>query len=89
MPECLPFNTDGMDVAVSIPDDIFSEAEALAKRLKTSRSQIFSRALEEFIGRHAPDPVSELMNNVVKEIGNEADTVSVAAARRLLKKSEW
>jgi len=32
-----------MKVEVSIPDDVFAEAEALAKRLKSSRSEIYSR----------------------------------------------
>jgi len=78
-----------MKVAVSIPDDIFAEAEALAKRLKTSRSDIFSRALGEFIGHHAPDRVTDLMNDVVREVGEEPDAFRVAASRRVLKNSEW
>ena len=78
-----------MKVAVSIPDDIFAEAETLAKRLKTSRSDIFSRALGEFIGHHAPDRVTELMNDVVREVGEEPDAFRVAASRRVLKNSEW
>ena len=82
-------HTKGMKVAVSIPDEIFAETEALAKRLKTSRSEIFSRALGEFIGHHSPDRVTELMNEVVREVGSEPDAFSVAASRRVLKKSEW
>jgi metal-responsive CopG/Arc/MetJ family transcriptional regulator len=82
-------HTDGMKVAVSIPDDIFAEAEALAKRLKTSRSDIFSRALGEFIGHHAPDRVTDLMNDVVREVGEEPDAFRAAAGRRVLKNSEW
>ena len=78
-----------MKVAVSIPDDIFAEAEALAKRLKTSRSDIFSRALGEFIGHHAPDRVTDLMNDVIREVGEEPDAFRVAASRRVLKNSEW
>lgn len=78
-----------MKVAVSIPDEIFVEAEALAKRLKASRSEIFSRALGEFIGHHASDRVTDLMNDVVREVGDEPDAFSVAAGRRVLKKSEW
>jgi hypothetical protein len=42
-------HTIGMKVAVSIPDDVFAEAEALAKRMKSSRSEIYSGALGEFI----------------------------------------
>jgi len=82
-------HTDGMKVAVSIPDDVFAEAEALAKRLKSSRSEIYSRALGEFIGHHAPDRVTDLMNDVVRDAGSEADAFSLAAGRQILKKIEW
>ena len=82
-------HTTGMKVAVSIPDEVFAEAEALSKRLKTSRSDIYSRALGEFIGHHAPDRVTDLMNKVVREIGSEPNEFSGVAARRILKKSEW
>jgi metal-responsive CopG/Arc/MetJ family transcriptional regulator len=79
-----------MKVAVSIPDDVFAEAEALAKRLKSSRSEIYSRALGEFIGTHAPDRVTERMNDVVRDVGIiEPDAFSVAAAKKVLKKTEW
>ena len=78
-----------MKVAVSIPDEVFAEAEALSKRLKTSRSEIYSRALGEFIGHHAPERVTNLMNQVICEIGIEPDDFGRAAARRALKKSEW
>ena len=82
-------NTNGMKVAVSIPDDVFAEAEALAKRLKSSRSEIYSRALGEFIGTHAPDRVTERMNDVVRDVGPEPDAFSEAAGRQVLKNTEW
>jgi metal-responsive CopG/Arc/MetJ family transcriptional regulator len=78
-----------MKVAVSIPDDVFAEADALAKRLKTSRSEIYSRALEEFIGHHASDRVTDSMNEVVDSVGGEADAFVAAAARRVFDKTEW
>ena len=78
-----------MKIAVSIPDEVFAEAEALSKRLKSSRSKIYSRALGEFIGHHAPDRVTDLMNEVIREIGSEPDEFGRVAARRILKKSEW
>ena len=82
-------NSKGMKVAVSIPDDIFAEPEALAKRLKSSRSEIYSRALGEFIGTHAPDRVTERMNDVVRDVAPEPDAFSVAAGRQVLKNTEW
>ncbi|MEZ5513252.1 MAG: hypothetical protein R3F58_05195 [Steroidobacteraceae bacterium] len=78
-----------MKVAVSIPEDVFAEAEALAKRLKTSRSKLYSRALGEFVGQHAPDRVTALMNDVVGDVDPGPDAFSVIAARQVLKKTEW
>jgi metal-responsive CopG/Arc/MetJ family transcriptional regulator len=43
-----------MKTAISIPDEVFEEAERLAIELQTSRSQLYSRALQEFVARHAP-----------------------------------
>ena len=48
-----------MKVAVSIPDPIFMEAEAVARRLKLSRSKVYARALGEFVANHAPDRTTE------------------------------
>jgi metal-responsive CopG/Arc/MetJ family transcriptional regulator len=78
-----------MKVAVSIPDEVFAETESLAKQLKTSRSEIYSRALGEFLGRHAPDRVTEMMNQVIGSIGEKTDSFSKRAARRILKRVEW
>jgi hypothetical protein len=36
------------------------------------RSQIYSRALQEFVARHSPERVTEAMNRVIDEIGGEA-----------------
>ena len=78
-----------MKVAVSIPDTVFAEAEALCKRLKSSRSEIYSRALGEFVGHHAPDRVTERMNEVVSSVGNEPITFARAASRRVFTNNEW
>lgn len=78
-----------MKTAISIPDDIFEEAERLATDLKTSRSQLYSRALQEFVARHAPDRITEAMNRVVDEVGSEIDKFSQRAAYRVLERVEW
>ena len=79
----------GMKIAVSIPDQIFAEAEALARRFRTSRSELYSRALGLFIGLHAPDRVTAAMNAVIDDVGPEPDPVARETARRVLSKMEW
>jgi metal-responsive CopG/Arc/MetJ family transcriptional regulator len=78
-----------MKTAVSIPDDVFEEAERLASDLQTSRSQLYSRALREFVSRHGPDRLTEAMNSVVDEVGVEVDEFSERASRRVLERIEW
>jgi metal-responsive CopG/Arc/MetJ family transcriptional regulator len=78
-----------MKVAVSIPDDVFTEAEDLAKSLNASRSEIYSRALSEFLRRHAPDRVTELMNRVVAATDEPADPFTKRAARAVMRRVEW
>lgn len=81
--------TKGMKTAVSVPDRVFAKAERLAKHLKTSRSELYSKALEEFLARHSPDEVTDALNKVAAVIDTSVDPAFRGASRRLLKKSEW
>lgn len=78
-----------MKIAVSIPDEVFAEAEQLARRMKKSRSKLFSHALEEYVARYAPDQVTEAMNQVCDDVGSECDSFVSAASRRVLERVEW
>ncbi len=78
-----------MKTAVSVPDDLFSAAQRLAKRTKKSRSRIFSEALREYVARHAPDEVTETLNRLCADLGVQEDGFATAASRRVLKRSEW
>lgn len=84
-----PGYTPGMKTAVSIPDEVFRKAERLARRMKKSRSELFSNALADYVARHAPDHVTEAMNQACDEVGIEADSFASAASRRILERVEW
>jgi len=75
--------------AVSIPDDVLERAERLARRARQSRSEVFSRALREYVARHLPDEVTEAMDRVCTEVGEERDPFVAGAARRTLERVEW
>ena len=78
-----------MKTAISIPDEIFQDAERLARRLKSSRSELYSRALAEFVARHATDQVTEAMNEALASIEEPADPFTTNAGRRTLRRNEW
>lgn len=56
-----------MKTAISIPDAEFEEAERLAKRLHVSRSQLYRRAIADFVARHAEARVTEKLNEIYAE----------------------
>ena len=85
----IPGYTRSMKTAVSIPDEIFEGAERLARRLKQSRSEVYSRALAEYVARHAPDKVTEEMDKVLEDVAEPADEFVATAARRALRRTEW
>ncbi|MEZ0227672.1 MAG: ribbon-helix-helix protein, CopG family [Planctomycetota bacterium] len=78
-----------MKTAISIPDAIFAKAEKLARRLKKSRSELYRQALAEYLARHDPDAITEAMDRVAESVDTRPDDFSAAAARRVMKRTEW
>jgi metal-responsive CopG/Arc/MetJ family transcriptional regulator len=81
-----------MKTAVSLPGDLFREAERHAKRTSKSRSQLYAEALAEYLARHAPDEVTEAMNRVVDKLELEergSEPFVRQAVRRLLESTDW
>jgi len=77
-----------MKTAVSLPDDLFAEAERIARRLKKPRSRLYSEAIREYLARHDPDLIAEKLNEVMR--GLEPDDGFVAtAARKILERTDW
>ena len=78
-----------MKTAVSIPDDVFADAERLARRLKKSRSQLYSHALREYVSRHSGEDVTEALDKICGELSKGDDGFAAAASRRRLRRVEW
>ncbi|MFZ1866164.1 MAG: ribbon-helix-helix protein, CopG family [Polyangiales bacterium] len=78
-----------MKTAVSVPNEVFERAERLAKRLKVSRSELYSRALREYLARHAPDEVTEALNVLCEELDTGTEELTREAGRRVLQESDW
>ncbi|MBZ5636302.1 MAG: ribbon-helix-helix domain-containing protein [Acidobacteriia bacterium] len=78
-----------MRTTMSVPDDVFRGAERLARRSRKSRSQLYSEAIKEYVARHASDEVTEALNRVCDQVGDQSDPFLAAAARRILERSQW
>ncbi|PJZ65262.1 ChpI protein [Leptospira wolffii] len=82
-----------MKTAVSIPDELFKIAEKTAKRLGIPRSQLFARALEEFIEFHSKESVTERLNKIYRTVSNRPEenvnNLSVELLRKSLENDSW
>lgn len=75
-----------MKTAVSIPDEVFREADRVADRLGWSRSQLYARALREFIDAQGEDPVTAALDALADKLHEETP---VASARSLIDSGRW
>lgn len=78
-----------MKTAVSLPDELFQEADRLARRLGKSRSRLYRDALAEYVTRHNPDDLTRRIDEALVVAGDEIDPHVTAAARRSLGSVEW
>jgi len=80
-----------MKTAVSLPDDVFAEAEAYAQAHGLSRSHLYAAAMREFLVRHNDDAITEAINAAIDEDPKAfvPDPALSAAVSRTLAKVEW
>src|SRR4051794_12532771 len=60
--------TFGMKTAESIPDDLFRQADALARRLGKSRSEVYREALADYVARREPGAVTRALDEIADEL---------------------
>ena len=78
-----------MKTAISIPDQVFKTADRMAKKLGISRSELYSRAVAEWIDRQKKSSITAKLNEVYSREPSEPDPFVEAAARHTLRRTEW
>ena len=81
--------TSGMKTAISLPERVFREAERFARRVRKTRSRLYAEAIAEYLARHAPNDITESMNQVCDRIAAPADEFQRKAVRRILSEEKW
>ena len=56
-----------MKTAISVPDALFERADLVARRLGMSRSELYSRALEEFLGPPTDEEITARLDRVYEQ----------------------
>jgi predicted transcriptional regulator len=72
--------------AISVQESLFERADILARQLHLSRSQLFSRALDEFLERHESRMLLDAINRSLEGAPEPAEAESVRRMRGIQRK---
>jgi metal-responsive CopG/Arc/MetJ family transcriptional regulator len=79
-----------MKTAVSIPDPIFDSAEKLALRLGKSRSELYAKAIQNYVERYQDEKVTAKLNAVYGSESSQLDTILTnLQTQSWLKNNPW
>ncbi len=78
-----------MKTAISLPDALFRAGDALAKRMKLSRSELYARALAEFLAKHRSDQLTQRLNAVYAVEDSTLDSGLARLQAKSLPRDEW
>ena len=78
-----------MKTAISLPDDLFLQADQLARELGLSRSELYAQALRSFVAASQRHDLTERINATCAELDTALPDDLAQTARRQLLKAEW
>ena len=78
-----------MKTAISIPDKVFRSADALAKRLGVSRSELYSTAIAEFLSKHQGRHVTARLDTLYAEEDSSLSPNLIQLQAKSLARGEW
>ncbi|MCY4627638.1 MAG: hypothetical protein OXE58_08745 [Acidobacteria bacterium] len=78
-----------MKTAISVPDELFREADDFAKRTGTSRSRLYSDAVSEYLARRRHEEITAKLNEVLAEEPNRLDPVLARIQAASIGPDEW
>jgi metal-responsive CopG/Arc/MetJ family transcriptional regulator len=78
-----------MKTAISLPDSVFVEAEALAQQLGLSRSELYSTALQAYLSKYNREQILSKLNNVYSKESSDLDPTIATMQFMSLSREEW
>jgi hypothetical protein len=82
-------HTQEMKTAISIPEDVFKHAERAAKRLGVSRSELFTRAMREYLGAARDSTITASYDEAFAADSDDLAAFRREATRHALLSVEW
>lgn len=78
-----------MKTAISIPNNVYRQAESFAKRNRLSRSALYTEAVKSFMDQRKPEDVTGRLNELYGQEPSELDPVLQAMQTRSISQESW
>ena len=78
-----------MKTAISIADEVFDEAERLAKKLRISRSELYTKAVAVFVRAQRGKGVKEALDAVYGSEASKLDPLLEKLQAASLPREKW
>ncbi|HEV8453593.1 MAG TPA: hypothetical protein VGQ69_15205 [Gemmatimonadales bacterium] len=79
-----------MKTAISLPDQLFRDADAAATRLGISRSELYAKALAEYLSRLHGSQITARLNSVYQTVeGRPEQSLAALQSRGIPREDHW
>ncbi len=78
-----------MKTAISVPDELFKEADDFAKRVGTSRSRLYCDAVSEYLARRRREDITAKLNEIYSREPSGLDPALRRAQAKSIGPSDW
>jgi metal-responsive CopG/Arc/MetJ family transcriptional regulator len=78
-----------MKTAISLPDSVFEEAEALSQQLGLSRSELYTKALQAYLEKYNRHQTLHKLNQVYSQESSGLDPMLAKIQVMSLPREDW
>ena len=78
-----------MKTAISIPDSVFNAAELIANKLNISRSELYTKAVNDYLSKHQKSHITDALNKVYSEEMSSIDSEIIDSQIASMGKESW
>ena len=78
-----------MKTAISLPDELFDQAERFARKQGISRSELFASALKKYLDERSGDAITRAIDAVYANESSNLDPAILRTQARVIGEESW
>ena len=78
-----------MKTAISIPDSVYNAAEMVAKKLNISRSELYTKAVSDYLSRKQKSHITEALNKVYSDEKSTIESKIIQMQSSSIEDESW